>query len=221
MARKKKLRKSPTSTRTPEQKQVDGLEMVRLFGQGKTQHQIAAELSADRPYKISRKMVSDDLGEIIEKWKDQLVAKLHQIRFQEIARLNRMEEELWKDYEGSGGEVQTTRQRKRIGKNGETNEAEVTTRRRVRNPIIMQTILQICERRSKLLGLDAPTKIANADGSNLGDPGEGGVDLRVTIETEKPLDELKKTVTMEAEIVSPATPENPQTAIVPIQRATQ
>jgi hypothetical protein len=134
-------------------------QVARLYLQGQGQTEIALELA------MGQSTVSKDLHHIHTAWRESAIRDFDAQRDLEIARLNHIEREAWSAWERSQQPAVTTitsgaaraKNTKRISRN------------QCGNPRFLELALRASEERRKLLGLDAPLKIApvNPDGRPL------------------------------------------------------
>ncbi|NWO06854.1 MAG: hypothetical protein HLX50_14515 [Alteromonadaceae bacterium] len=98
--------------------------------------------------------VKYDLREVRKRWRQSSVRDFDAHREEQLARLDLMEASLWREWERSCG-IPEAKKSKKSDLPPQTGD-----------PRYMTVMLNIIERRSKLLGLDAPTKLAptNPDG---------------------------------------------------------
>ena len=107
MAAKKKGKRLPPSNRKPYrltnkkantpkrslgERELDLVEIARLYMEGLSQSQIAAEVSKTRPYTLSRQQVGYDLAEIKETWKQRRDQSMEAWKDEEMARLDDLEQ---------------------------------------------------------------------------------------------------------------------------------
>lgn len=174
----KKKAKAKTATkngmrkRTDPQKLWDRRFIAHCRMQGMSLTEITERLNTERAgvYTLSPSSVHFDLQNIEEEWKRSVARDIDTAKGRELAELDRLSEEAWKAWEKSkekfkqvsvtvdeeGGD--TAKGRKR---------SKVVTEDRGGDPRFMETILRIQSRRAKILGLDAPVKLSNPDGTPL------------------------------------------------------
>lgn len=137
--------------RTPDQVIKDQAIVAEMYLKGRTMAAIAEALGG---YSIN--MVNYDLREIRKRWRTSAVRDFDAYREEQLARLDLVEASAWREWERS-----CRRYRKRtkgVGANGPINKLE--TGNQTGDPRYMSIVLNTIERRCKLLGLDAPTKVA-------------------------------------------------------------
>jgi hypothetical protein len=113
---------------------------------GRTQAEIAELLTAARPYRVSRSQISYDIDTLKTRWLDAAGEAFAAARARSLRTLALAEREAWEHFD---------RSRKQDSGAG--------------NPAFLRTILEIHDRRTKLLGLDAPVRqeLTGADGGPL------------------------------------------------------
>lgn len=127
-------------------------QVARLYLQGQGQTEIALELE------MGQSTVSKDLAHIHTAWRESAIRDFDALRDLEIARLNTIEREAWSAWERSQQPAVTT-----ITSGTAKTRSENTkriTRHQFGNPRFLELALRASEERRKLLGLDAPLKIA-------------------------------------------------------------
>ena len=154
--------------RTRQQTAADMAYIEHEVVRGKTFKTIAEELSAMRTYKLSRQQVCYDYKRIAAIWRTEMVADLHEAKQKDLLGLAAQEAELWASWEKSKQE-QTRHNAEKVsgGKGGEHNRASIVRESQCGDVAYMEALLKIRERRAKILGFDAPTRLANADGGNI------------------------------------------------------
>lgn len=154
--------------RTEAQKEDDIAQIAKLMRRGTPLEQIVVEVNEKnaKRYTLSKTQIFNDIQMIEKRWKASLVADMDLLRAQQLAKLDEMESELWQQWEVSKGDEEITAVKTR-GKNDESKEFTARKKSRIGHTSIMAQIIAIQERRSKLLGLDAPVKLAGADGGDL------------------------------------------------------
>jgi len=149
--------------------------------QGLSVRQTAAALARDKclnpetkkPW--SHQAVQRDVTALVARWKSESLRDITEVKAGELAKLDRLERVAWEAWERSVGKHQVrTTKTGRVDKEGSIiAEPEVTLRTEplAGDPRFLATVLECQERRSKLLGLDMPAKVAQttADGEDLYD----------------------------------------------------
>lgn len=142
--------------RTRDERERDLAKIAEHYLRGYSHEQIAERVG------LSRQQIGYDLKVLRERWRESQLAAIDEVKARELEKLDRMESELWEQWERSKGD----RTRRKVGTKsgaqaGETRE--MVTEERLGDPRYMQAILQCIEKRTKLLGLDAPLKVAETD----------------------------------------------------------
>jgi len=125
-------------------------QVAKLYLQGKGQAEIAHELN------LAQATISRDLESIQTAWRQSSIRDFDAQRDLEIAKLNQVEKEAWAAWERSQQPALTADV---IGAAG-SQTAKRTLRHQCGNPRFLELALRCNEERRKLLGLDAPLKIA-------------------------------------------------------------
>lgn len=134
------------------------MEISRLYLRGYTQAQIADEIGVD-PSTVSR-----DIAVLIERWKTSANNNVSQHRQFELDLLDELEKEYKNGWERSKTEARQQKASKRKrGADGSDEQATMTTETQVGDPRFLDGIRSVIADRRRLLGLDAPTKIAQTD----------------------------------------------------------
>ena len=138
----------------------------QLYRQGWTQIDIAKEVG------VTQGQVSQDLDAIREEWQSSMLMDFNTKKAEELAKIDLREQTLWEEWERSRkplkkkstkvkGEVDEKAtgpdKKKQKAKNLETTEI---TEDRIGDPRFMDAIGRCCEQRIRILGLEAPIKVA-------------------------------------------------------------
>lgn len=159
--------------RNEEQREYDILFCSNLFLRGYSYREIQKALNEDlkkrdADYTISLAMVYYDLQQALIEWKRERFDNVDDYITQEIRKLDKMETEAWNAWETSklGKERKKSRNSKKPNKvDAEVNDpsyygyTEEATETSSGNPRFLDLLLNIQQRRAKLLGFDAPIKI--------------------------------------------------------------
>jgi hypothetical protein len=144
------------------QRIADKLFVEERLLKGRTHTEIANALALERPYTLSRQMIAKIAKELQDDWKLRAAALVDQVKARILASMDQQERELWDMWERSKQDAVGTVTEAITLKAGEARvpAERVTTSRdgQCGNPALMRLILDIHDRRSKFLGLDAPTK---------------------------------------------------------------
>lgn len=159
-----RVQESRARKRTREQREADltfiGSQVIR----GCPQVKIAEALAKVRPYRISRSQVRDDIHLLLKRWREEGIGLLGSAVDVALRKLDALEADLWDEWDKSKtAQTRTSLRRKTRGGQptgtgpAETDQSAVTTSA-VGNPAIVRAILEVIDRRAKLLGLDAPAR---------------------------------------------------------------
>jgi predicted transcriptional regulator len=156
-----------TNKRTPIERESDLVKIAGLYFQGKTQADIAKELT------ITQQQVSYDLKSLQTRWVEAGKELIDAAKGRELAKIDNLEREYWQAYKLSQKEfrsVSAKRNRiavpevengKTVTKTGKITELNVKRENRVGDARYLSGVAWCIERRCKLLGLDAPIKTDN------------------------------------------------------------
>lgn len=155
--------------RTAAQRTADLALVEHWYTQGYTCTMIAEKISAERPYSLCRQQIQYDVLELDKNWKAEAFALRDGMKRREIESIARQERELWDAWWRSKN-VRTKKSAETIkgkGKGDQDIKQKIHTEEQCGDPRYMMAILQLRERRAKLLGLDEPTKteVTGADGA--------------------------------------------------------
>lgn len=159
--------------RTEEQRDYDIAFCSNLFLRGYTYREIVAALNDDLAkrnagYTISLAMVYYDLQQTLIEWKRERLDNIDDYVTQELRKLDKMEVELWEAWERSktGKTREKNRQNakpRKVLEDGDNPEyygyEETTTETSAGNPRFLDLLLNVQQRRAKMLGFDAPIKV--------------------------------------------------------------
>ena len=161
--------------RSPEQREIDLLFVDEAINAKRWTHQQVADwFSAHRPYKYSRSMVTSDIKVIINRFQEELGTKITERKMKELIQLDKLEREAVEAWERSKQDSLKVVQesglppaRQMAGQPADSAPIPLkrinTKEHQNGDPRFLQVVLAIKERRSKMLGLDAPTKLEVED----------------------------------------------------------
>lgn len=174
MEKLNKGRKPPGyNKRSEEQRIYDVRFCADLFLRGYSYREIADALNRDLSargvgYTISFQMVYYDLQQCLIEWKRERLETIDDYVTQELRKLDKMEVELWEAWERSktGKLREKNRQNakpRKVLEDGDNPEyygyEETTTETSAGNPRFLDLLLNVQQRRAKMLGFDAPIKV--------------------------------------------------------------
>jgi hypothetical protein len=130
-------------------------QVAELFLRGvKRQGELARQVGVDRS------TVSRDLKVLNARWKESGVRDLDAAKGQELDRLDQLEREYWDAWQKSKGPHEVTTTEQTTGGDGERARAAIRTEEQHGDPRYLAGVQWCIEQRCKLLGLNAPQKIA-------------------------------------------------------------
>lgn len=169
-------RKKPLgyNKRSEEQRAYDIKFCADLFLRGYSYRDIADSLNRDLSargmgYTITFQMVYYDLQQCLIEWKRERLETIDEYVTQELRKLDKMEQQAWEAWEKSKNGKICTKERTGKGRSikaGTGNDDpeyhgynETATETSAGNPRFLDLLLNIQQRRAKMLGFDAPVKI--------------------------------------------------------------
>ena len=171
-----KKRKKPLgyNKRSEEQRIYDIRFCSDLFLRGYSYREIADALNRDLSargmgYTITFQMVYYDLQQCLIEWKRERLDNIDEKVTQELRKLDKMEQQAWEAWEASKTGKMRTKERTNKGRPIKTDAEdsdpeyygynETATETSAGNPRFLDLLLNIQQRRAKMLGFDAPVKI--------------------------------------------------------------
>ena len=161
----RKRAKPKMCKRTKEQIEFDRAFCADLFLRGYTYRDIADRLNADLEnrklnYRLTMPMVYYDIQQMLIEWKRNQLETIDQYVTAELQKLDKMEVEAWNAWELSK-QKKTKNKTKKAGNGlmGRQIMTEKATETTSGNPRYLDLLLNIQQRRAKMLGFDAPIKI--------------------------------------------------------------
>lgn len=140
--------------RTPSQRESDLEKIAALYLKGKRQSDIAAELD------LSQMVISRDLAEIHERWRESTLVSINEAKHRELARIDELERTYWDAWQRSIGERVKTRTEKSADS---VAKASVEKEQLVGNATFLTGVQWCIEQRCKIFGIYEATKIAITD----------------------------------------------------------
>jgi hypothetical protein len=170
--------------RNDQQRRADLTFIEHWIVQGYNDRQIADKLAADRPYRISRVQVLHDRHKIEAIWKAEMLTDIDTIKRQELKELGRAQSEAWAAWEKSKLDAERTTKEmiEGGGPDGGRKKASMTKEGQCGDVAYLRILLDIQERRAKILGLDAPAR------QELSGPAGGPIALSRSSLTDEQLD---------------------------------
>lgn len=141
--------------RSKVQKELDRLLIERCLIRRMTLREISEKIGAERPYTLSIQQVQKDAAMLRDKWRKETMEATDKWMERELSGLDEQEREAWSAWERSKQDAVT----KMATKEGQASgKASVKTEGQCGDPAYLRHILDVRERRAKLLGLDAPSR---------------------------------------------------------------
>lgn len=144
------VKRSKENKATVYERKLDRIAL--LYCHGKTQ----TEIGADPEVKMNRSNVSRALVKVRERWKERASRSFEEKLNEELAKLDRLENEAWAGYQRSLRDAKRTM----IEDNDGKTKKSIVTEANDGDPRFLVIVESIADKRLKLLGAYAPTKIA-------------------------------------------------------------
>ncbi len=147
--------------RTKFQIERDRQDIADWYLQGLTQAAIAERVNSDpeRGYTLTQQTISNDIRRIQKLWMASSLRDFDEMKAQELAKIDRLEREYWRGWERSCQDAETMRQE---GDAGGVEKVVRTAKGQAGNPQFLAGVERCIERRCKILGIDAPTKMEHS-----------------------------------------------------------
>ncbi|MDO6747189.1 hypothetical protein [Gilvimarinus sp. 1_MG-2023] len=147
--------------RTPSQIARDRADIADMYLRGWQQVRIAEHLTqkSEDGIQYSLDMVRRDLREVRAQWRKSALIDFDAAKQEQLAKLDMMECQVWDQWLRSCEDYK----KHTTGKGAQGPIDKTETGGQTGDPRYMNVLLSIIERRCKLLGLDAPTKVAPTD----------------------------------------------------------
>ena len=172
-SKRQRGRRPKMCKRTKDQRESDLAFCSNLFLRGYTYREISERLNEGNArrgvgYTITKQMVYWDMQQLLIEWKRERMENIDDYVTQELRKLDKMEVELWEAWERSktGKLREKNRQNakpRKVLEDGDNPEyygyEETTTETSAGNPRFLDLLLNVQQRRAKMLGFDAPIKV--------------------------------------------------------------
>lgn len=172
-SKRQRGRRPKMCKRTKDQRAHDLVFCSNLFLRGYTYREITERLNEENArrgvgYTITIPMVYWDMQQLLIEWKRERMENIDDYVTQELRKLDKMEVELWEAWERSktGKLREKNRQNakpRKVLEDGDNPEyygyEETTTETSAGNPKFLDLLLNVQQRRAKMLGFDAPIKV--------------------------------------------------------------
>ena len=140
-----------------------------LYCQGMIQADIAERINTDpaRHYTLTQQMISYDLKQIQNAWLKSSLRDFDEARARELAKVDRLEREYWRAWERSCEDAETIRQEgsRKPDREGMPPVEKIvkTAKGQAGDPRFLQGVQWCIDRRIKILGIEAASKIEIRD----------------------------------------------------------
>lgn len=169
------VKRTVQKPRTKVERQQDMVLEVRMYLQGYSFQEIADVLKDVRPYHITAQAITKDINIILSEWRRTYISDIDTLKAKELEHVNVLEKAYWEGYERSLRDtesitsVQVDDKLASVVPHGK--QQPTLTRRRTQikkekrdgNPEFLDGIRWCIEQRCKILGINAPQKIAISD----------------------------------------------------------
>lgn len=162
-------RNNPTHKRTPFEREMDYVDIARLYLRGWPTAQIVEWIGHNRPYTLHLETVQGALRELRRRWREEYVELIDEAKAIELQRLDRIEQEAWDAWENSKkkrNEIERFKTSDKWSGKGNANKPTYT-RERIKHVIIerdpnakyLEVIMWCIDKRVEILGLNAPKRV--------------------------------------------------------------
>ena len=134
----------------------DRRKIADLYLKGWIQADIAQEIG------MSQATVSNDIKALQQDWLNSALVDFNEAKSQELAKIDRLEREYWAAWERSCEDAETVTEKARASRGAEKPDSVEKTKQakgQAGDPRFLAGIQWCIERRCKILGIDAPSKI--------------------------------------------------------------
>ena len=129
--------------------------IAELYLKGWYQYEIAEYLTEHRDYSLSQAQISYDVNDLRQRWLDSSLVALDEHRAEQLAKIDRLEQEYWKAWERSLQDEESERVETELNRTKVVNTARDSTG----DPRFLQGIQWCISRRIEIFGLDAPKRL--------------------------------------------------------------
>lgn len=152
--------------RTKSQREYDLQQIANLYLTGWYQADIAAKLSQNRPYTITQRTISRDIQTLHGRWLESSLVDFNEAKAQELAKIDELERTYWEAWRRSL-EKRTIESGKTVQTGDDPNkpdrtEASIREEEMLGDPRFLAGVQWCIDRRIKLIGLDAPSKLEHS-----------------------------------------------------------
>ena len=166
--------------RTPRERERDLAITEKLWVHGSTLKDISRQVCDGQRYTLTTMTISNDVAEILNRWRKTLEKDIGELKAAELARLNRLENAAWIAWERSREDaVKHIEGTRTGGKDGDLTTDQTIREPQCGDPRYLERVQWCINKRCQILGLDAPTKIAPTNSE-----GDGPAVIRVVYDAE-------------------------------------
>lgn len=173
-SKRQRGRRPKMCKRTKDQREFDLVFCSNLFLRGYTYREISERLNEENArrgvgYTITKQMVYWDMQQLLIEWKRERMENIDDYVTQELRKLDKMEQQAWEAWEASKTGKMRTKEKTNKGRPIKTDAEdgdpeyygynETATETSAGNPRFLDLLLNIQQRRAKMLGFDAPIKV--------------------------------------------------------------
>lgn len=160
------VKSQASNRRTRKERERDLAKISEHYLRGYTQAQIGEILG------FTQQQISLDLKEMQKRWKESALRNFDEAKAQELAKIDNLELEYWEAWHNSRGQKKVSSTERADTASGQRNKAQIRTEDMQSDPRFLEGVRWCVDRRCKLLGLDAPSKIAptNPEGNKPYEP---------------------------------------------------
>ncbi len=155
--------------RSQAQKEADMELIARERTRGRSLLDIVSMIRADitRPYELSLSQVRADYLKVVAMWRENAQDYVQAGKARIVAELDAVIVEAWDSFEKSKAERTLRRVKRKSGVTGDAGGTEQTVQTEVQNgdPRFLEVITNCVDKKAKVLGVIAPTKVTMTDPS--------------------------------------------------------
>lgn len=134
-----------------------------MYLRGNTLEMMVARLNEERPYRVSMRMVVDDMHVIRKEWRQTYLANIDEVKAKELARIDELEKAYWEGWAKSLEKESNTITEKLEDRTAHSGDKPTYSRTRVRrvdrdgrgDPKMLEGVERCIKLRCKIFGLDA------------------------------------------------------------------
>ena len=141
--------------RNKAQLEKDMIRLAELYLKGWSQRRIAADIG------VSQAQINKDLKKLRAEWLQSALVDFDAAKARELAKIDALEARAWEAFEASAGKkVRTTKEKSTGGKDGGRSRVVVNEEESAGDPRFLDRVSWCIEKRCRIFGIDAPTKIS-------------------------------------------------------------